>query len=158
MLCRMKHLIEDYLSETLEPARRTDLERHMANCPSCQQALTAAQEARLCLDWLMPVEAPPQPGPDFYYRVQRSIERERQGSWFASLEAAMRWRLAYPLGVLCLLLVAWSLTFEGRDSFAYDGLAETEYPAAEFSQMSFSHGDQAQELVMVTLVGVPEEQ
>ena len=158
MLCRMRNLIEDYLSETLEPARRADLERHVAHCRSCQQALAAAQESRLCLEWLAPEDAPPQPGPDFYYRVQQSIERERLGGWFSSLAAAMRWRLAYPLAVLCLLLLAWSLTLDGRDSLAYDGLAETEYPAAEFAQMSFSHGDQAQELVMVTLVCAPEEQ
>jgi len=133
------------------------LECHIAHCPSCRQALTAAREARLCLGWLVPQDAPPQPGPDFYYRVQQSIERERLGGWFSSVAAAMRLRLAYPLAALCLLLVAWSLTFQGRESFPYDGLAETEYAAAEFARMSFSYGDQAQELVMMTLVGTPEE-
>ena len=157
MLCRRRDWIEDYLSETMEPARRSELERHLTHCPSCRQALTAAREARLCLDWLAPQDAPPQPGPDFYYRVQQSIERERLGGWFSSVTAAVRLRLAYPLTALCLLVLAWSLTFEGGDSFSYDGLAETEYPAVEFARMSFSHGDQAQELVMVTLVGTPPE-
>ena len=149
--------LDDYLAKLLDSAAHANFERHVAICSDCKDALTAAREARQCMEWLAPTEAPPQPGPDFYYRITQSIEQKRTYGWFGTLAATMRPRLAYPLAFLGLLLVAWTLTYDSRD--AEDGLIAMEYPASEFARMTFSDADEAlgQDLVMRTLVELPEE-
>ena len=146
-----------YLAHLLDSARHADFERHVAVCSDCKEALMAAREACQCIEWLLPTEAPPQPGPDFYHRVAQSIEQKRTTGWFGTLAATMRLRLAYPLVFLGLLLVAWTLTYDARD--AEDGLLAMEYPASEFAQMIFSDADEvsSQDLVMRTLVELTEE-
>jgi hypothetical protein len=150
--------VDEYLGRLLDPATQASFERHLGVCPGCQEALKAAQEARQCIDWLVPTEAPPQPGPNFYHRVAQSIEQKRAYGWFGTLAMTMRPRLAYPLVVLGLLLVAWTFTYEAR--VADDGLVAMEYPASEFAQMTFSDADEVsgQDLVMRTLVELPEEE
>ena len=150
--------MDDYLAHLLDSARHADFERHVAVCSDCKEALMAAREACQCIEWLLPTEAPPQPGPDFYYRVAESIEQKRTRGWFGTMAATMRPRLAYPLAVLGLLLVAWTLTYDNRD--AEDGLIMMEYPSREFAQMTFSDADEtsSHDLVMMTLVDLPEEE
>lgn len=152
--------MDDYLRGLLTPAERECFARHVALCPSCQGALEESTDARQCLEWLAPTEAPPEPGPDFYFRVQQSIEHRFSQGWFNTLAASLRPRLAYPLVFLVLLLVAWALTYETRE--ADDGLLAMEFPAAEFAQMSFSDvsADRSvsQDLVMMNLVELPEDE
>jgi hypothetical protein len=150
--------LDDYLAKLLDSAAHANFERHVAACSDCKEALTAAREARQCMEWLVPTEAPPQPGPDFYYRVAQSIEQKRTTGWFGTLAATMRPRLAYPLAFLGLLLLAWTFTYDSRD--AEEGLIAMEYPASEFAQMIFSDADEVsgQDLVMMTLLELPEEE
>jgi anti-sigma factor RsiW len=147
--------IEDYCGGMLSADERTAFELHLAGCPRCKAELQAVTRAQQCLEWLVPAEAPPVPGPYFYERVRQSIAMERSAGWLGNFVTAMQLRLAYPLAVLCLLLVAWTLTMESREP--YEGLIEFEYPAREFAQMSFEASEQGTELVVMSLVGMPEE-
>ena len=154
----IREWLEAYLEGVLDPVSQDGFDRHVAQCGSCRKALDAALNARQCLDWLVPAEAPPVPGPEFYARVERSIERRLARNWFDSLGAVMQPRLAYPLLVLGLLAAAWTFTYDNREP--EEGLAAIEYPAAEFAQMSITMADhdRSEDLVMMNLVEVPEEQ
>ena len=109
----MRHIIEDqldaYVTETLAPESRREIEQHVAGCRTCREAVEVARSAGFYLQWLSPTEAPPEPGPGFYLRLQESIERKRYSGWFTSLAVA-RPRLAYPLLLLGCLLMVWTLT------------------------------------------------
>jgi hypothetical protein len=105
--------------------------------------------------WLVPEEAPPAPGPGFHFRVERAIERKLESSWLAQLSRSLRPRLAYPLVLLMLLSVAWTLTLEVD--------AEEEILAAfpaQFSATISSEADRidSRDLVMATLVDLTDEE
>jgi hypothetical protein len=151
--------LENYLNDLLDPAARTALERHAAECRSCDKALQEAMEAQRCVSWLKPSEPPPEAGVDFYYRVHASIEKELSRSWLIWLSAAMRPRLAYPLVFLGLLLGAWAFTQEIPLS-ENEGLMAMEFPDQEFARMlagPTADGNIGRDLVMMNLVGLPEE-
>jgi predicted anti-sigma-YlaC factor YlaD len=150
--------LDAYLEAMLDSGTHSAFDRHLAECGACRRAVKAAREARQCLDWLVPAEAPPVPGPEFYARVEQSIERRLARNWFDALGAAMRPRLAYPLLFLGLMAAAWTFTSDIREP--EEGLTAIEYPSAEFAQMSFTTADhdQSEDLVMMNLVAMPEEQ
>jgi hypothetical protein len=160
-----EHILEHldaYLEQTLQPSAQAELERHVAYCATCRQALEAEREARACMTWLLASEAPPQPGPDFYVRVQQSIDQKLSQDWFSALAAAMRPRLAYPMMFLMLLAGAWSYTYDATAVAAptvEDGFTAMEFPAAEFTDLAFSHLEReaSEDVVMTSLVSLPEE-
>ena len=149
--------LDAYLEGMLHSASRGLFDRHVAGCGSCHKALRDAREARLCLDWLIHEDAAPVPAPDFYYRVEESIEKRISRNWFENLAGAMRPRLAYPLIFLGLLTAAWTLTTETPQPD--EGLAAIEYPAREFAEMAFTTADRelSEDLVMMNLVDLPME-
>ena len=156
------HIIERldaYLEGLLDPATVAELEFHTARCGSCRMALEAARDSQQCMAWLLPIEAPPEPGPDFYVRVEQSIEQRLARNWFYALAAAMHPRLAYPLVFLALLVAAWGLTNEGMVLEAEEALVVMEYPATEFAQMAVTGADRefGEDLVMMNLMELPEE-
>jgi len=150
--------VDDYLRDVLDRGARQGFERHITGCPACQRAVETALDTRQYFQWLAPMDAPPEPGPDFYFRVRASIDQKLARSWLGSLAAAMRPRLAYPLLLLGLLLVAWALTYESRE--VEEGLVAMEYPATEFVQMSSLEVERSvsQDLIMMNLVELPEEE
>lgn len=147
--------LDAYLEGMLNPAQEEAFDRHVTGCAACRKALRAAREARQCIDWLLPTEAAPVPGPEFYVRVQESIDRQLSRNWFETLAGAMRPRLVYPLLLIGLLSAAWTLTVETREP--EEGLAAIEYPTVEFAHMSFTLSDRelSQDLVMTNLVDLP---
>jgi anti-sigma factor RsiW len=155
MAQHIKNQLDEYLDGLLDSATHAEMERHIARCGSCRKAVEAAQETRQCMDLLMPIETPPVPGPEFYVRVEQSIERRLAWNWFDALGAAMRPRLVYPLLFLGLLAVAWAWTNNVREPD--EGLTAIEYPTAEFAQMSFTTADHdvSEDMVMTNLVELP---
>jgi hypothetical protein len=153
----VKHRLDDYCMELLDPESRQAFERHVESCSSCRLALREYQSAHSCLQWLVSADAPPEPGPEFYCRVQASIERRRfSGGWLDGLAATLQPRLAYPVALLGILLVAWILTF--RLSDVEEGMIAMEFPETQFANMSFSNPDAraGQDQVMLSLVNGPE--
>jgi len=157
MAQHIKNQLDAYLDGLVDPATHADMDRHIVQCGSCRRAFEAARGARRCMDLLMPVEAPPEPGPGFYARLEQSIERRMARNWFDSLGAVMRPRLVYPLLFLGLLAAAWTLTSDVREPD--EGLTAIEYPAAEFAQMTFTTAehDVSEDMVMMNLVELPTE-
>lgn len=158
MSAHIQDRLDAYLEQMLDSASLELFERHVAECGSCRKRLTAAREARQYIGWLLPAEPAPVPGPDFYYRVERSIDRRISRNWFENLAGAIRPRLVYPLIFLGLLTAAWTLTYE--PPAPEEGLAAIEYPTTEFAQMAFTSADRelSEDMVMMNLVDLPIEQ
>jgi hypothetical protein len=145
--------VEEYLTGEMNSFALRIFEQHIAKCRFCAHALRDAREAQSCLAWLHPMEAPPEPGPDFYRKIEKSIERKAASGWLSSLAAALQGpRLAYPLLFLFLglLLTAWTFDFEPDWSDA----GVLGIPPARFSDTISSEADQLRhrEMVMVSLV------
>ena len=154
--------LEAYLEGRLDSAALAEVERHISHCRSCREALEAEREVRQCMDWLVPTEAPPQPGPDFYVRVEQSIDHRLSQDWFSALGAVMRPRFAYPMFFLLLLAGAWSYTDSTSVQFTppvEEGLTAMEFPAADFTDLAFSHleREDSEDVVMTNLVAAPGE-
>jgi anti-sigma factor RsiW len=155
----MRHLVEEQLEEYLGGELSFEDERvfeeHLQQCRACARSLAAARSSHSYMAWLVPEEAPPAPGPGFHFRVERAIERKLESSWLAQLSRSLRPRLAYPLVLLMLLSVAWTLTLEVD--------AEEEILAAfpaQFSAAISSEADRidSRDLVMATLVDLTDEE
>jgi hypothetical protein len=157
MSAHIHEWLDAYLERTLDTASEERFHRHVSDCRSCRKALTSAREARQCIDWLLPADPAPVPGPEFYYRLEQSIDRRISRNWFENLAGAVQPRLAYPLVFLGLLTAAWTLTFDPPQM--EEGFAAIEYPASEFAQMAFTTADRelSEDLVMMNLVELPFE-
>jgi len=153
MRYHIKDQIEDYLSGMLDPMALREFEQHIRNCRGCDEALCDSRAARLYLECLQPLETPPQPGPEFYSRVQRSIEKKMDSGWLGDLAAAFHGpRLAYPLLFLLLglLLMAWSMNFQTE----WTETGVFGIPPARFSGVISSEADRmrSRDMVMISLV------
>lgn len=145
--------IEDYLAGDMNSFTLRNFHQHVAECRPCAKALRDAQEARSYLQWLQPVEPPPAPGPDFYFKVQRSIQQKSAPGWVGSLVTMFhRPRFAYPLLLLFLglLVTVWTTSFQTEWSEA--GILGI--PPARFSGIISTEADrmQSRDLVMISLV------
>jgi anti-sigma factor RsiW len=155
----MRHLVEEQLEEYLAGELSAEDERtfheHLKECRACADSLVEARNSRSYMAWLVPEEAPPVPGPGFYLRVQRSIDRKMESSWLAELSRALQPRLAYPLVFLALLSVAWTFSFEAD---AEEDILAT-FPA-QFSTAISSEAERlhSRDLVMATLVDLTDEE
>ena len=155
----MRHLVEEqleeYLGGELSSEEEQAFEEHLQQCRACTESLAEARSSHTYMAWLVPEEAPPVPGPGFYFRVQRAIVRKMESSWLADLTRSLQPRLAYPLLLLLLLSAAWTLTMD------VDGEEEilAAFPA-QFSATIFSEADRldSRDLVMATLVDVTDEE
>jgi anti-sigma factor RsiW len=155
----MRHLVEEqleeYLGGELSSGEEQAFEEHVQRCRACREALAEARSSHSYMAWLVPEEAPPAPGPGFYFRVQRGIEQKMESSWLAELTRSLRPRLAYPLVFLMLLSAAWTLTMEVD--------ADEEILAAFPAQFSTTISSEAErmdsrDLVMATLVDLTDEE
>jgi anti-sigma factor RsiW len=155
----MRHLVEEQLEEYLAGELTSEEERafgeHLKRCRECADSLAEARNSRSYMAWLVPEEAPPTPGPGFYFRVQSSIERKMESTWLAELTRFLQPRLAYPLVFLALLSVAW--TFSVETELEEDMLAA--FPA-QFSNTISSEAERldSRDLVMATLVDLTDEE
>lgn len=144
--------LEDYLSGSLSLREQREIREHLSRCRSCERALAETRDSQSYLAWLVPTEAPPTPGPGFYFRVQEAIERKTDSGWFSELARSFQPRLAYPVLLLGLLFVAWTMTFEVETDD--DGLLAV--LPTQFSTIISSEAERldSRDLVMATLVDV----
>lgn len=147
--------MEDYLTGQLDLKSQRTFRQHIAGCRSCANALKDVTQANAYLQRLHPIEAPPVPGPQFYLKVQQSIEKKLDTGWFGSFAAVLQGpRLAFPLLFLFLglLLSAWTMmTTADWDAEGIMGI-----PPRRFSQTIASDTDR--DMVMVSLVDGIESQ
>jgi putative zinc finger protein len=148
---------EEYLMGVLEPRALAVFEQHVSECRSCALALADARQSHAFLAWLQPAGAPPEPSPDFYRKIERSIEKKASTGWLGTMAAAFqRPKLAYPLLflVLGLLFAAWTMDFQPE----WSDSGVLGIPPARFSQAISSDADlvRGREMVMVSLVDSEE--
>src|SRR3954464_2196497 len=126
--------IEEYLAGELALASLRTFKQHLNHCPACTRALRDAQESQACMELLKPIEAPPAPGPDFYFKVQRSIQKRSDAGWLGNLAVLFRGpRLAYPILFLRagLVISVWSFSSPGDWADGVLGI-----PPARFSSVN----------------------
>lgn len=145
--------MEEYVMGELEPRARAVVEQHLSECRACARAVADVRQTRSLLAWLQPAGAPPEPSPDFYRKIERSIEKKASAGWLGTLAAAFqRPRLAYPILFLFLglLFAAWTMDFQPE--WSESGVLGI--PPARFSQVISSEADRYRnrEMVMVSLV------
>ena len=153
MLNHINDRIEEYLMGEMNPHALRSFNGHVEQCGSCAKAIRDARESQSYLEWLRPAEAPPAPGPDFYFKVQRSIQQKSVSGWLGNFVAAFRRpRFAYPLVFLLLglLLTVWTVNVETEWTEA----GVLGIPPSRFSEAISSEADRlhSRDLVMVNLV------
>lgn len=138
-LTHIRENIDEFLQGTLDAASLARFEGHVAQCQNCRQALADARDVAAIMIWLPNPEVAPQPGPDFYYRVQASIEKAQAGGWLVRWVVGLQPRLAIPVLMMGMLLLAWMISLPRHGSAMNpDGWDEVEYPSADFAQMTYS--------------------
>jgi hypothetical protein len=134
----IREYIDEYLEGAMDAAGRGRFESHLSQCGSCRAALEDARDAISIMSWLPNPEVAPQPGPDFYYRVQASIENAQSGTWLTGWTVGLQPRLAIPILMMGMLLLAWMISLPRHGSAMNpDGWEEVEYPSADFAQMTY---------------------
>ena len=135
----IRESIDDYLQGAMDAASVVRFDSHVAHCRECREALSNARDASTMMSWLPHPEAAPQPGPDFYYRLQESIEKAQTGGWLVRWVVGLQPRLAIPALMMGMLLLAWMISLPRHGSaMTVDGWDEVEYPSADFAQMTYS--------------------
>jgi anti-sigma factor RsiW len=141
--------LEEYLSGTLKPAVRRDIEAHLNNCEACRDELASMQEiSTLFREMVVPQESF-EVSPGFYNRVMRQVGGRTAVPAFASLfslDLAFGRRVVFAsLLVLAALggyLVSRESEFPGGPS--PDGvMAQQESPSMD--------GVQAHEAMLATM-------
>jgi anti-sigma factor RsiW len=97
-------ILIDYLGGTLDPARSSDLQQHVRDCPDCRRLLEVWDRLD---DWQAPAVAE-----DFDQRLYARIARESRLPWWrrALLPSASLsiwrpfWKPAIPLAAACAVL------------------------------------------------------
>ena len=148
--------IDEYLDAALSPEVSRRFEQHVVGCRSCERSLREIEDARSCLRWLSSPEAPPSPGPEFYIKVQQSIEQKMDPGFWGHIGIALHGpRLAYPLVFLFLglLLTAWGTALP--NDWTEAGVLDI--PPAQYSAaVSEAEMIQNREMVMISLVETSE--
>ena len=155
----VKDRLEDYLAGELEPEALESFEQHIRSCRSCEEDLRDTRDAHAYLKWLVPLEEPPKPGPEFYSWVQKSIRKKTDSGGLGNLFTALYVpRMAYALLFLLfgLLLAAWNTTLQ--TDWGEAGVLGI--PPARFSAAISSEADRmrSRDMVMVSLVEATEGQ
>lgn len=145
-----KERLDEYLAGELGSLELRRFEHHIAECSSCALAVEDAQRVGAYLRALKPAEAVPQPGPEFYFKVQRSIQQKQSSGWFATMSTVLHTpRLAYPLLflVMGLALTVWTTRTDDIGDVGVFGIPQPVYTASASSD---------RDLVMTSLVDSAE--
>jgi hypothetical protein len=148
-------LMEDYMSGHMDAPAAREFRLHLGTCRSCSAAYEDLQQANSYLQRLRPIETPPQPGPEFYAKLQASIDKKLDTSWFGNFALTFQApRLAFPILFLFLGLVVSAWTMMATSEWEAEGIMGI--PPRRFSQTITSQTDR--DMVMVSLVDEIESQ
>ncbi|HTP33923.1 MAG TPA: zf-HC2 domain-containing protein [Candidatus Acidoferrales bacterium] len=126
--------LEEYLSGTLNPESRRDIEAHLSICESCRQEVAGMQEISGLFSAMVPDEVI-EPAPGFYARVMREVGSRRPVPTFAGLfglDLAFARRLVFASLLLLAALGSYLVT------------RESEYPAGSSPEAVMAQQDSPQ--------------
>jgi anti-sigma factor RsiW len=107
--------LEEYLSGTLEPAGRREVEAHLGSCPMCREEIRSMQDVSQLFISLRSEEAV-EPSAGFYAGVMRQVGAERRATpSFASLfglDFAFGRRVAFASLLTLAILGSYLVTRE----------------------------------------------
>jgi len=109
-------LLADYVGGSLEPARREEVERHLASCPACRDDVALARRARAALAALPELDVPAgltRPVAEGA-RHRRSRRPPLGGSPHRSSRVArVTWRVGAAAAAAVIAVFAWSAVHGG---------------------------------------------
>ena len=158
MHCReIRARLEELAGESLSAPPGGEIDRHLATCEGCREALRVMRQTSA---WLrLSRETPLQVGPAFWMRLEAALtERQAEPRWFSILGDEYARPLLYALAGLVLVLgLSLALleppaTAEPSAVLAFDSPP----PSTERILPAGKNGQVDREEVMVTLVAEPE--
>ncbi len=141
--------LEDYLSGTLKPADRREIEAHLSTCEVCREEVQSMQELSDCMASLRPEETP-DPSPGFYSGIVAQVGRQQAAApTFTSL---FSWHFAFGrrIAFASLLVLAVLGTYLWIGESVYPAGPTPEGVMAQQESPVFQSG-QAQDNMLVTL-------
>ena len=120
MECPLKNeegeeLIIAHVAQTLDPETEAALERHLALCVSCREAVAEQRAVWLALDELVPLSV----SSNFDAKLYQRIAEDARSSWWQRLlRANWSWRPAMPVAAACAVLVVAFLIKHSSPSLA----------------------------------------
>ena len=145
--------LEEYLSGTLEPARKRGIEAHLSACDGCREELASMQDISQLFSSLQSEEVV-EPAPGFYARVVREVGGRRIVPSFASffsLDLAFGRRLVFACLVTLAVLGSYLVVSEG----GYAGSLSPEAVMAQQNNPAFD-SEHGQDNMLVTLAANDE--
>ena len=143
--------LEEYLSGTLEPAKRRTIEAHLTTCVSCREELHSMEEVSVMFGTLKAEEVF-EPSPSFFAGVMSQVGRGRKAApsfaSFFALDLAFGRRLAFA-SLMTLALLGGYLVSRESD-FLQGGGVSPEALLAQQDSPAFVSGA-AQDNMLVTL-------
>ena len=108
--------LEDFLAGTADPNGRGRIETHLRECSECRQEVESMREMSAWFSSLRSPD-PPEPGPDFYARVNILIEKQRPTPfWSGALDPFFGKRLALAS---LLMLATLGTVLVSRETGSY---------------------------------------
>lgn len=100
-------LINDVVDETIQPADRAELERHLEECAACRRALADIQQIRLVSRGL----PSRRPRADAWQRIARELEPQLPRPRVEQPRPGPAWRMVLPVAAVLALAVASAVWF-----------------------------------------------
>ena len=140
--------LEEYLSGTLNPESRRDIEAHLSICEPCRQEVAGMQEISGLFSAILPDEAVG-PSPGFYARVMQEVGSRKPVPAFAGLfglDLAFARRLVFASLLVLAALGSYLVTRESE----YPGGSSPETVMAQQESPQFNNAP-AHEAMLATL-------
>jgi len=131
---KMAEILLEYPTGRLDPGVREALDKHLAGCEACRDAIETQSAVWNALDTWEPVPL----SPDFNRRLWQRVDQAAAEPWYARVAG---WKPMLPAAFVALLLVCAGLFFERpHDEVAIQSVAASD---AVSSTVSVTEVDQA---------------
>jgi anti-sigma factor RsiW len=123
-------MLLDYSAERLDPAIQAALEKHMAGCTACAEAVGQQRVVWDALDSWEPTPV----SAEFNRRLWQRIDAAAAQPWYVRLAG---WKPAIPVAAIAMVMMVGSFMMQSRQTFPRRGVEVTDVsmPADGVSMM-----------------------
>jgi hypothetical protein len=112
-------ILLDYSAERLDPAIQAALEKHVAGCAACEEAVGQQRVVWDALDSWEPVPV----SADFNRRLWQRIDAAAAQPWYVRLAG---WKPAIPIAAIAMVMMVGGFMMQSRQTFPRQGVAVTD--------------------------------